>query len=152
MGKRSVGVGVWLVIGALVLLAVLPKGAWIGLAVIGGIALVAYAAIKHLAQERKRAAYRNEPTLGELIAKGELQRPRRQPEHQPVGTPRTTPERPLARNSGQSSQWKATRSTPINANQGRFPPTSPAKDKQINAPDQLARPASPGSTPFPRTV
>ena len=143
MGKRSVGVGVWLVIGALVLLAVLPKGAWIGLAVIGGIALVAYAAIKHLAQERKRAAYRNEPTLGELIAKGELQRPRRQPEHQPVGTPRTTPERPLARNSGQSSQWKATRSTPINANQGRFPPTSPAKDKQINAPDQLARPASP---------
>lgn len=143
MGKRSVGVGVWLVIGALVLLAVLPKKAWFGLVVIGGIALIAYVAIKHLAQERKRAAYRDEPTLAELIAKGELQRPRRQPEQRPVGASRTTPERPLARNSGQSSQWTATRSTPINANRGRVPPASPATDKQINTPGQLAPPASP---------
>jgi uncharacterized tellurite resistance protein B-like protein len=138
MGKRSVGVGVWLVIGALVLLATAPKLAWIGLVVIGGIALIAYVAIKHLAQERKRAAYRDEPTLAELIAKGELQRSRRQPENRPVGTPRTPHERPPVGNPVPSFECKKARSTTINANRERFPPTSPATIEQIDTPAQFS--------------
>ncbi len=61
MGKRSAGVGVWLVIGALVLLVMVPK-VWIGLGVIGAIAFVAYLAIKHLGQKDRRDAYQHEPT------------------------------------------------------------------------------------------
>lgn len=65
----------WLVCGALVLVAMLSKEVWIGLGVIGVIALVAYLAIKHLGQKTNgsnasssRNARRHEPTLAELMA------------------------------------------------------------------------------------
>lgn len=152
MGKRSVGVGVWLVIAALALRAMVPKEAWIGLVVIGSIALIAYVAIRHLAEERKRVAYRDEPTLAELIAKGELQRSRRQPEQWPIGTPRTPPRRPHVRNPSQSFQRNAVRSATINASRERLPPASPTADEQLNASGQLAPPASPSLRSSPGRV
>ena len=97
MGKRSVGVGVWLVFGALVLLAMVPKKALIALGVIGGIALIAYLAAKHLGQtakalklSAKRDAHAHEPTLGEWIAANDSQRTSRRAAQpipvQPKGT------------------------------------------------------------------
>ena len=81
MTKRSAGVCFWLVCGALVLIAMAPRDIWIGLGVIGGIAVAAYLAIKHLGQNAKtlkasasRDAHRHEPTLGEWIAANESQR------------------------------------------------------------------------------
>lgn len=75
MGKRSAGVGAWLVIGALVLVVMVPKEIWVGLGVIGGTVLVAYFAIKYLGQKANgagtsssRDAHRQELTLGEWMA------------------------------------------------------------------------------------
>lgn len=80
MGKRSTGVGVWLVVGTLALLATVPKEVWVGVGVIGGIALVAYLAIKYWGQRdsglkssSSRDAQRHEPTLAELIAANQAQ-------------------------------------------------------------------------------
>ncbi len=82
MGKRSVGIGVWLAFGALVLVAMVPKEVWIGLGVISGVALVAYLAIKHLSQKASapkasssRDAHRREPTLAEWIAANQSKQP-----------------------------------------------------------------------------
>ena len=141
MGKRSAGVGAWLVIGALVVLAMLPKEVWIGLGVIGAIAFVAYLATKYLGQKDRRDDYRHEPTLAELIAKSESQRSVRQPKPRPSSTPRTALERPLVKHPGQSAEWRATRQAPIDANRERaqalrakFPPIPPRTNEQIGAP------------------
>jgi uncharacterized tellurite resistance protein B-like protein len=147
MGKRSAGVVTWLAIGALVLLAMGLKDVWIGLGVIGAVAFVAYLAIKHLAQKDRRDAYRNEPTLAELIAKIESQRSVRQPKPRPSSTPPTALERPLV-NPGQSSEWRATCQATIDANRAhaqalrdKFPPTAPRTNEHINAPAHIAPPA-----------
>lgn len=136
MGKRSAGVVTWLVVAAFVLLAMVPKDVWIGLGVIGAIAFVAYLATKYLGQKDRRDAYRNEPTLAELIAKSESQRSVRQPKPRPSSTPRTALERPLVRQA------------PIDANRERaqglrdkFPPIPPRTNEQIGAP--VERKASP---------
>ena len=78
MGKRSVGVGVWLAVGLLVPVAIVPSAVWIGIGAIGGIALAAYLAIKHLglnATAHKNSpsggAHRQEPTLAEWIAENQ---------------------------------------------------------------------------------
>ena len=149
MGKRSAGVVTWLAIGVLVLLAMGPKDVWIGLGVIGTVAFVAYLAIKHLAQKDSRDAYRNEPTLAELIAKSESQRSVRQPKPRPSSTPRTALERPLV-NPGQSSEWRATCQATIDVNRAhaqalrdKFPPTAPRTNEHINAPAHIAPPAPP---------
>ena len=150
MGKRSVGVGVWLVIGALVLVAMAPKGVWIGLGVIGVSALIAYLAIKHPSQKGGRDAHQHEPTLAELIAKSEPQRSARRPAAPSAGRPRTASEHPLVESPGQSSEWRATRQATIDVNRehaqtlgDKFPPTSPPTNEQISAPAHPAPPASP---------
>lgn len=100
----------WLIFGALVLVAMVPKEVWIGLGVIGGIALLAYLTIKHLGQKASAPdtppghdAHRHEPTLARRPA-------------DPPGPPRTAPpEQPLATALGvpvaklpsQSGEWKA---------------------------------------------
>jgi len=71
-----------------------PKEVWIGLGVIGAIALVAYLVIKHLGQKERHDPYRDEPTLGELMAKSGPQRSARRPEALSSGRPRAVPERP----------------------------------------------------------
>ena len=74
MTNRSAGAGLWLVIGALVLIAMVPKEVWIGLGATVGAVLVAYLVIKRLGQKvgthkiSGRDAHRHEPTLGELMA------------------------------------------------------------------------------------
>lgn len=74
MAKRLAGGGLWLVCGALVLIATVPKEIWIGLGVIGGVVLAAYLAIKYWSKKAssprasRRDDYQYEPTLAELIA------------------------------------------------------------------------------------
>ena len=150
MGKRSVGVVTWLVIGALVLIAMAPKGVWIGIGVIGVSALIAYLAIKYPSQKGGRDAHQHEPTLAELIAKSEPQRSARRPAAPSAGRPRTAPEHPLVESPGQSSEWRATRQATIDVNRehaqtlrDKFPPTSPPTNEQISAPAHFAPPASP---------
>jgi len=152
MGKRSVGVGVWLAFGALVLVAMAPKEVWVWLGVIGVSALIAYLAIKHPSQKGGRDAHQHEPTLAELIAKSEPQRSTRRPAAPPDGQPRTAPEHPLVKNPGQSSEWRAARQATIDVNRehaqalrDRFPPTLPLTNVRINAPAHPAPPASPPS-------
>lgn len=78
MGKRSVGVGVWLTVGLLVLVAMVPRAVWIGIGAIGGIALAAYLAIKHLGRNASThknspsgGVHQQEPTLAEWIAENQ---------------------------------------------------------------------------------
>lgn len=149
MGKRSVGVGVWLAFGALVLVAVAPKEVWIWLGVIGVSALIAYLAIKHPSKKGGRDTHQHEPTLAELIAKSEPQRSARRPTPPPADRPRTPPEHQPVKNRGQSSEWSATRQATIDVNReraqalrNRFPPTLPLTNVRINAPVHPAPPAS----------
>ncbi|MEY2152933.1 TerB N-terminal domain-containing protein [Rhodanobacter sp. 115] len=154
MGKRSVGACVWLAFGMLVLVIMGPKEIWIGLGVIGAIAFTAYLVIKYLSQKEKRDAYRNEPTLAELIAKSEPQQSLHRPEPRPSGMHRIPPERPPVKHPGQSPAWNTTRQATIDANReraqvlrDRFPPIPPRTNEQISAP---AYPTPPTSPP-PRT-
>lgn len=151
MEKRSVGVGVWLVIGALVLVAMAPKGVWIGLGVIGVSALIAYLAIRHPSQKGGRDTDQYEPTLAELIAKSEPQRSARRAAAPSARRPRTAPEHPLVESPGQSSEWRASTQATIDVNRehaqtlcDKFPPTSPRTNEHIGAP---AHPAPPASLP-----
>lgn len=146
MGKRPVGVVTWLVIGALVLLAMMSKDVWIGLGVIGTTGFATYLVIKYLSQKDKRDAYLHEPTLAELIARDEFQRSVRQPE--PSSTPRAVLDRPPGKHPGQSSERKATRPATIDTNRehaqtlrDKFPLASPRTDEHISAP--VERTASP---------
>ena len=90
MARRSTGGGLWLVFGAVILIAVVPKGVWIGLGAMVSIALVGYLIIKHWGQRASIPksspsgdSYRDEPTLAELIAANQLERP----VHKPVRPP-----------------------------------------------------------------
>jgi tellurite resistance protein len=161
MGNRSIGVGVWLAFGALVLVAMAPKAVWIWLGVIGVSALIAYLAIKHPSQKGGSDARQHEPTLAELIAKSEPQRSTRRPAAPPVGRPRAGPDHPLVKEPDQSSEWRATRQATIDVNRehaqalrDRFPPTLPLTNVLINAPAHSAPPASPSTSQprAPRTV
>lgn len=86
MARRSNGGGFWLVVGLLVLVAMVPKEIWIGLGVIGGIALVTYLVIKYLGKRAsrlkasaRRDARQNEPTLAEWVAANQSQRSAQKP-------------------------------------------------------------------------
>lgn len=145
MGERSVGVGVWLVFGALVLLAMVSKEIWIGLGVIGGIALVAFLAIKHLGQKASapkasssRDAHQHEPTLAELIAANQSQqsahRPARLAPVQPKGallhqTVRQAPSQPAMPSLAASSPPARTASgrtdLPVEADRFYFSSAAP---------------------------
>lgn len=115
MAKRSTGGGLWLVVGVLVLVAMVPKEVWIGLGVIGGIALVAYLAIRHVGQKASAHkaspsgdAHRPEPTLAELIAADQSQRSAHRPAQQLKGIPspqsaRQAPSRPAMPSHAPSS-------------------------------------------------
>lgn len=81
MARRSSGGALWLVVAALVLIAMVPKEVWIGLGLLGGITLVAFLVIKHLSYRDNSthatpSPTRNEPTLAELTGSG-LPRQRR---------------------------------------------------------------------------
>ena len=123
MGQRLVGFGVWLVLGAMVLVAMGPKGVSIGLGVLGGIALVAYFAIKYSVQKASgpkssssRDAHRHEPTLGELIAANQAQqsahRPARIPPAPPksVASPQTVQQAPAQPAASHAASLPLTRS------------------------------------------
>lgn len=77
VARRSSGGGLWLFLGALVLIAAVPKEVWIGLGVLGGTGFVAYLVIKHLNNKASSAAAadedfqtRHQPTLAELTDGG----------------------------------------------------------------------------------
>ena len=77
MAKRSSGGGLWLFLGALVLIAAVPKEVWIGLGVLGGVGFAAYLVIKHLNNKANSAAIdaeefqtQHQPTLAELTDGG----------------------------------------------------------------------------------
>ncbi|MHB1798943.1 MAG: tellurite resistance TerB family protein [Vulcanimicrobiaceae bacterium] len=140
----------WLIIAALVVVAIAPKGVWIGLGVIGVSALIAYLAIKHPSQKGGLDAHQHEPTLAELIAKNEPQRSARRPQAPSAGRPRA-PDHPLVESLGHSSEWRASTQVTIDVNRehaptlcDKFPPTSPRTNEQISAP---AHPAPPAALP-----
>lgn len=75
--RSSGGGGLWLFLGALVLIAAVPKEVWIGLGVVGCIGLVAYLVIKYLSNKADATAAaaeelqtRHQPTLAELTGGG----------------------------------------------------------------------------------
>lgn len=169
MAKRSTGGGLWLVFGALVLIAMVPKEVWIGLGVISGVTLVAYLAIKHFGQKARvpkappsHDAHRHEPTLAELTAANQSQRSVRG-SAVPPGPPRTAPPEPplvaahgvpVAELPGQSDEWNATRRVAIEANRERaqalldtFPPTPSGTNERMSAPGYPVPPASPRPLP-----
>jgi uncharacterized tellurite resistance protein B-like protein len=157
VAKGSSGGGLWLIFGALVLIAMVPKEVWIGLGVTGGIALLVYLAIKHLGQKprapdapQSRDADRHEPTLAELTAANLSQGSYRQPaapprtplHEQPLGA---GPLAPGAELPIQLDEWNATRQVAIEANRTRahslrqkLPPTPPQTDELLNAPVESA--------------
>lgn len=161
MAKRSTGGALWLVFGALALIAMVPKEVWIGLGVIGVIALVVYIVVKYLGQRAnalsRRDPYRDEPTLAELIAKNEPQRPVRRPASPFPSPPRTAPEHPFAvtpvpavKLSSQSTEWNATHQAAIKANRERtqalrdkFPTALAPTNERISAPVHIVTPAAP---------
>lgn len=168
MSQRSIGVVVWLVIGALVLVTMMPKQAWIGIAigVIGGIALVAYLSTKHFGQRARalkasisRDAYRHEPTLGELMAASESQRSVMRAATQSAGRPRAGYEQapvatvgPMVQRPDPSSERSATGQATIDANQEREqalrdkpPPALPLRNERPSAPAHPAPPFLPQS-------
>lgn len=77
MARKSSGGALWGVAGALVLFAMVPKEVWIGLAVVGTVSVVAFAAIKILGaytnfrsvESDAQASAKREPTLAELTAR-----------------------------------------------------------------------------------
>jgi uncharacterized tellurite resistance protein B-like protein len=162
MARRSSGGGLWLIIGALVLVAMVPKEVWIGLVAIGGIALLAYLTIKHLGQKASAPdtppshdAHRHEPTLAELTAANQSQRSLRRPAD-PSGPPRTAPPEqppaaalavPVAEHPSRSDEWNATRQVAIDANRERaqalrdkFPPTPLRTNESLGARIESAPP------------
>lgn len=84
MAKSSSGGGLWVVIGILVLVAIVPRDIWIILGIVAGIVIVAYALMKVLGSsnapndqeqsEGPKGRYDHEPTLAELM--GESTQPR----------------------------------------------------------------------------
>lgn len=91
MSKSSSGGGLWVLLGALALIFMVPKEVWIGLGVLGGIALIAFLIIKHLNSKNSvppDVIGDHEPTLAELMAP-----PR--PKPSPQASKRTTPPRHL---------------------------------------------------------
>jgi tellurite resistance protein len=156
MGNRTVGACVWLGIGALVLVAMVPKEIriWIWIGLIGAIAFVAYLAIKQLGQKERHDAHPHEPTLAELMAKSEPQRSLRRPEPRPSGMPRTTPEGPLVKLPDQSAEWSAIRQGAIDTNcelaqalGGKYPATPARTNERISTP--VVRAPSPSSFKSP---
>jgi tellurite resistance protein len=150
MGKRSVGVIVWLAFGELVLIAMAPRVIWIGAGVVGAIAFFAYLAITHFGRQKGPDAHRHEPTLGELKAKSEHQRSSLRHVPRPSGMPRTISESPLVKHSGEPPEWIATRGATIDANheharavRDSFFPPLPPKIERISPPAHLAPPATP---------
>ena len=95
MATRSSGGILWLFLGALVLIAAVPKEVWVGLGVLGVFGLVAYLAIKYLNSKPEPSATvpsaRREPTLAELTGEtgtNSISRTRSQaPNARPVTTP-----------------------------------------------------------------
>lgn len=146
----------WLVFGALVLIAMVPKEVWIGLGVIGGIALVAYLALKHLGQKASAPtappshdAHRHEPTLAELTAANQPQRSTHRPARpapvQPKGTP---PQSPGSRTPPQTvRQAPSQPATPSHAASSTPTRTAPGRmDLPVEADRFYFSPAAPQSS------
>jgi tellurite resistance protein len=70
MARKKSGAGLWLIVGILALIAMVPQEVWIGLGVIGVVAIAAYLVIKWQASTRKDsgATSAGQPTLSDLIA------------------------------------------------------------------------------------
>lgn len=161
MAKGSSGGGLWLALGGLALIAMVPKEVWIGLGVIGGVALVAYLTMKHSGQKRNapdalpsQDANRHDPTLAELTAANQ---PQQLSVRQPAAPPnpvRTAPREqpvaaalgvPVTKRPSRSDEWNATRQVAIEANRERaqalrdkFPPTPPLTNERLAAPVERA--------------
>jgi len=120
MARRSNGGGLWLVVGVLVLVAVVPKEVWIGLGVIGGIALVTYLVIKRLGKmasspkaSASRDARQHEPTLAEWMAANQSRRPARKPARHAPGLPKSAlPPKMVLQASSQAPPSRPTASPP----------------------------------------
>lgn len=142
MARRSSGGGLWLVAGALVLIAMVPKEIWIGLGVLVGVALAAYFAIKLLGNQgsaspaaRSQTPYRDEPTLAELTGGG---RPRQSSSNRPAAHEvqslgRPTMPKPVAGNASRhvatpapADEFYAASSTPQKPASSFAIPTAPS--------------------------
>lgn len=149
MVKRSTGSGLWLFFGSLVLIALVPKAAWMGFGVIAAIAFVVYLIFKIISNaSRRRDAYKYEPTLAELIAKDELQKRAGLLVTQPAIQSRTASKRvpvvtatTVPKGHGQAIEWASTRQAVIDANRRRVQAlrkqltiTSAPVNKRISAP------------------
>lgn len=66
MARRSSGAGVWLFLGAIVLIMSVPREVWIGLGVIAAAGVAVY--LIRMYQSRKPVQHAREPTLAELTS------------------------------------------------------------------------------------
>lgn len=126
VARRSSGGGLWLVLGAFVLIAAVPKEVWIGLGVLGGIGLVAYFVIKYLNSEPAPSATvpgaRREPTLAEL-----------------TGETRTGS---ISRPKSQTANARSVTTPPLRATGQSRPSPPPQTDEFYATPAPAAKPAS----------
>lgn len=113
MAKRSSGGSLWLFVGAIILIAAVPKEVWIGLGLLCGVGFVAYLVINHLrrnavASAAIQAAAMDEPTLAELT-RGAQATTRSRATPQPVPSASFLPEPPSASKAAQPAAMQAHR-------------------------------------------
>lgn len=147
MAKHSTGSGVvWLTIGALALIVMVPKEIWISLGVMTGIVLVIFVAIKLFGPEAssvqelpKADSPPHEPTLAELMA--------RESGSQKTRPTFTTAQTPVDE-TADSSSWSDRRSAAATANRRR---TQALREKLPNVVFQAPAPppSPPSSSAFP---
>lgn len=119
MARNSSAGGLWVLLGALALIFMVPKEVWIGLGVLGGIALIAFLIIKHLDSKNSvppDVIGEHEPTLAELMAPPRLKQ-------SPQVSKRPTPPR-----SASASSSPASRSS---AENGRQPDAAGAQTEEF---------------------
>lgn len=121
VAKRSSDAGLWMVVGAIVLIALVPKEVWIALGVVVGLAVAVYVGVKlNAARKHPQSSARvpavHEPTLAEWMASNPQTKP-----PSPTTVPMSSP-------SASSKEWRKGR-VALKENSGEraqvFPANSP---------------------------
>ena len=113
MARKKSNAGLWWIAGIIVVIAMVPREVWIGLGVLGAIAIAAYVVIKWQAGSKaaSKAGPTDQPTLAELMSsqtpsRGRTQQPpprptanpgRSAPPAQPAAPPLSKPALPVDR-------------------------------------------------------
>lgn len=159
MARRSSGGGLWLLVGALVLVAMVPREVWIAFGVLAALGLVAFVAIKLIGNKPKAVqpgrseviAPPHEPTLAELASSTAA--PKTAPGRQPPRAPTTVTARAEPSTSGGKS-WGDTRATLVDTSRQRAQalrdkfPLSPARRQPIS-PQAVPPPLPPARSVAP---